>query len=93
MCHTCSTSLLVKYKQPIDSWANFQYYALDCLPEEVSMCINKLSDFDKMMICCARASKITHVYNEKPVVYEEEGTSRGYSIGNVAILPQDTAIL
>ncbi|KAJ7158399.1 hypothetical protein B0H12DRAFT_997918, partial [Mycena haematopus] len=47
----------------------------------------------KMMICRARASKITHLYNQKPGVYEADGTSRGYSTGNVAILPQDTIIL
>ncbi|KAF8206357.1 hypothetical protein K438DRAFT_2089005 [Mycena galopus ATCC 62051] len=46
-----------------------------------------------MMICRARASKITHLYNQKPGIYEADGTSRGYSTGNVAILPQDTVVL
>jgi hypothetical protein len=93
ICGSCTTSLVNKHKQPIDSWANGQYYALDCLPDNVTSCLKTLSDFDKMMICRARASKITHIYNEKPGVFEEDGTSRGYNAGNVAILPQDTATL
>jgi hypothetical protein len=92
ICGGCKSSL-DKKKQPLDSWANYQYYGLDCLPGDVAGCLDKLSDFDKMMICRARASKITHLYDERKGVYEEEGTSRGFNRGNVGILPQDTAVL
>jgi hypothetical protein len=52
ICEECRNCLMRK-KQPLDSWANYQYYGLDCLPDEVATRLKMLSDFDKMMICRA----------------------------------------
>jgi hypothetical protein len=93
ICNNCKQSLVHKKKQPLDAWANYHYYALECLPDKVMLCLQALSDFDKMMISRARASKITHVYDEKKGFYNEEGTSGRFSKVNVGILPQETVVL
>ncbi|KAJ7224020.1 hypothetical protein B0H12DRAFT_1268314 [Mycena haematopus] len=81
-----------KGKQPKDSWANFQYYAVERLPEDVAAALKNLSDYDKMMICRARASKITHLYNQKPGVYEADGTSRDTIILRQTLPPNQAEI-
>jgi hypothetical protein len=92
LCTVCKSSLIDKKRQPVDSWANFQYYGFDLLPDEVQNCIKSLSQFDKMLICRARASKITHLYSEKGRCSPSD-PSQGFSKGNVAILPQEPSVL
>jgi hypothetical protein len=92
LCTSCRSSLVDRRRQPVDSWANFQYYGLDILPDEVRNCMKRLSQFDKMLICRARASKITHLYSEKGRCSPSD-PSQGFSKGNVAILPQEPSVL
>lgn len=83
VCRSC-LSCLRKGKMPPDAVANFQYYTCDCLPSSVV----DASLFDLMLVCKARATRISYMFNHNPSV---SGDARqGYIKGNVAILPQDT---
>lgn len=65
---TCASCLkeLKDGNQPLDSWANFQYYARDELPPAVRNAFAAASMFDLMMVARSRATKITHLFSEKP---------------------------
>ncbi|KAJ7118471.1 hypothetical protein C8R43DRAFT_901487, partial [Mycena crocata] len=91
VCSSCLKSL-DKGKQPVNSIANFQYYARDELPDAVKVAFNDCSMFDKMLISRARSTKITHLYsnNRESTEYgKPTATSQRYSQGNVAIFAQD----
>ncbi|KAJ7155908.1 hypothetical protein C8R43DRAFT_822951, partial [Mycena crocata] len=93
MCVACKNPLKRKL-QPIDSLANFQYYARDRLPPDVKQAFAKASLYDLMMVSRSRATRITHMFCEKPDARGHEkvyATSQGFSQGNVAIFAQDVA--
>lgn len=93
MCEPCYASVVGKRKQPLDSLANFLYYAQDELPEPVKVAFSKASMFDQMLISRARVTRITQLYakNKKSPLYGTRlSESQRYSQGNVAILPQDS---
>lgn len=81
-------------RQPLDSLANFQYYARDELPDSVRTAFAETSLFDLMMICQSRATRITHLFTNKkghPLYKTNPTLSQGYSSGNVAVIAQDVA--
>ncbi|KAJ6622842.1 hypothetical protein B0H10DRAFT_2214147 [Mycena sp. CBHHK59/15] len=91
MCHSCQKDLLSN-KQPLDSMANFQYYARDELPPDVKKVFCNASMFDLMMVSRSRATRITHLYSKKKghhLAGSKASTSQRYSQGNVAIFVQD----
>jgi hypothetical protein len=93
VCHTCH-AILHKGKQPLDAWANFQYYAHHRLPKDVLDAFNKASMFDLMLVSHCRATRITHLFTKNPsspVYGRNHATSQRYNKGNIAILPQDSA--
>ncbi|KAJ7286216.1 hypothetical protein C8J57DRAFT_1050451, partial [Mycena rebaudengoi] len=90
-CNSC-VQALSKGKQPLDSIANFQYYARDELPSAVRLAFAQATAFDLMMVGRSRATRITHLFsrNPKSVLYgTADITSQRYSQGNVAIFAQD----
>ncbi|KAK7022631.1 hypothetical protein R3P38DRAFT_2533011, partial [Favolaschia claudopus] len=94
-CASCRRDL-AHGNQPLDSLANFQYYARDELPADVKDALASCTMFDRMMICQARSTKITHLFSKNPnsVLYGSDvTTSQRFSRGNVAIIPQDVATL
>lgn len=95
-CSTCSRALVKNKRQPLDSLANFQYFGLDELPEDVKRALHSASMFDVMMVARSRATRITHLFTEKKG-HTQHGKdpqlSQGYSSGNVAVLPQDSVHL
>ncbi|KAJ7837629.1 hypothetical protein B0H13DRAFT_1651486 [Mycena leptocephala] len=93
VCTSCHTSLR-DGKQPLDSWANFQYYAFDELPLDISVALRAASMFDLMLISHSCTTRITHLYSNKdgsPQKGSNPATSQRYNQGNVAIMPQDIA--
>ncbi|KAJ6614734.1 hypothetical protein B0H10DRAFT_1950430 [Mycena sp. CBHHK59/15] len=55
MCHTCQKDLLSN-KQPLDSMANFQYYAREELPPNMKKVFHDASMFDLMMVLQSHAT-------------------------------------
>ncbi|KIN95880.1 hypothetical protein M404DRAFT_164642, partial [Pisolithus tinctorius Marx 270] len=49
----------------LDALANFQYYAWDELPAEISEVFHTASPFELALVCLACASTITHHYQSK----------------------------
>ena len=93
MCILCYSSLVERKKQPLDSIANFQYYAHAELPQDVKDALAKVSMFDLMLIVHARATRLTHLFSKKkdnPLFGSRILESQRNCKGNVAVLPQDS---
>ncbi|KAJ7158211.1 hypothetical protein C8R43DRAFT_882687, partial [Mycena crocata] len=93
ICFGCSRVLRKKI-QPVDALANFQYYARAELPKDVKEAFEQASLYDLMMVSRSRATRITHMFCEKPDARGADkhyATSQGFSQGNVAIFAQDVA--
>ncbi|KAJ7720620.1 hypothetical protein B0H16DRAFT_1432312 [Mycena metata] len=91
VCASCKGALKKKL-QPLDALANFQYYARQELPADVRLAFEKASLYDLMMVARNRATRITHMFCEKPSAKgfdKIRAFSQGYSKGNVAIFAQD----
>ena len=65
LCLPCYSSLVERKKQPLDSIANFQYYAHAELPQDVKDALAKASMFNLMLIAHARATRLTHLFSKK----------------------------
>jgi hypothetical protein len=95
MCVYCKTAM-DRHQQPLDSLANFQYYARDELPPEVKSAFRDATTYDKMMCAHSRCTRITHLFSDKDGRERPDSvrsTSQRYSKGNVAIFTQDVASL
>jgi hypothetical protein len=93
VCQSCK-SVLKKKLQPLHALANFQYYAGNELPMDVGSAFSASSLYDLMMVSRSRATRITHMFCDKPGAKGHDKVrafSQGYSKGNVAIFPQDVA--
>ncbi|KAJ7290044.1 hypothetical protein C8J57DRAFT_1164233 [Mycena rebaudengoi] len=88
MCGPCRKALRDS-RQPLESMANFQYYAHDELPLKVKAVFHGASMYDIMMVARCRATRITHLF--KKAGKNSNPGSQGYSKGNVAIFAQDVA--
>jgi hypothetical protein len=96
LCGDCYHDLMQAHRQPLNSLANFQYYAIERLPDDVRLAFEHASMFDLMLVSRARATRITHLFSSKrdsPTYGHNPETSQSYSKGNVAILPQDNVHL
>ncbi|KAG1886345.1 uncharacterized protein F5891DRAFT_1201130 [Suillus fuscotomentosus] len=67
LCRTCRSALVSKSpRQPVNSLANFQYYAHERLPPLIRSAFLEASVYDLMLVSRARASQIVHHYAYKP---------------------------
>ncbi|KIK16143.1 hypothetical protein PISMIDRAFT_30929 [Pisolithus microcarpus 441] len=96
LCPSCTRALRSHPpRQPRDSLANFQYYGLSQLPEDIQEAIHSASPFDIMLVSMCRASTITHHFSSESRrggCVPEEAMQR-FSCGNIAILPQEPCML
>jgi hypothetical protein len=93
MCMSCWHELVSLGKQPLDSLANFQYYGHEALPNQVQSMFADATTFDIMLVACAHATRITHLYSAKtegPMAGTDPELSQSYNRGNVSILPQES---
>ncbi|KAJ7070423.1 hypothetical protein B0H15DRAFT_763587, partial [Mycena belliarum] len=93
MCLPCKL-VMKQGLQPLDALANFQYFGIDELPADVKTAFEKSSLYDLMMVSRCRATRITHLFCDKPSSRgfdKVRAFSQGYSKGNVAIFAQDIA--
>lgn len=93
VCLPCLAALKDGF-QPLDSLANFQYYAHDELPATVKDAFNRSSMFDLMLVCQSRATRVTHLFSNKRghnLYGTNPAVSQRYNAGNVAILAQDVS--
>ena len=95
MCSSCKHALVGQKKQPLDSLANFQYYAHGELPDKVRQGFQQASMYDLMLIARSRTTRITHLFSSKQgsSLSGDPSVSQRYNRGNVAILPQDSVHL
>ena len=96
MCGKCRCALVKKTPVlPKDAMANFQYYGLSEIPEDIKDAILMASPFEVMLVALCRATVVTHHYQSKSFRggrLPEEASQR-FNRGNVAILPQDPGAL
>lgn len=96
MCGKCRSALVKKTPVlPKDAMANFQYYGLSEIPEDIKDAILTASPFEVMLVALCRATVVTHHYQSKTFRggrLPEEASQR-FNRGNVAILPQDPGAL
>ena len=95
MCSKCWSALTKKtLVLPKDVIANFQYYGISELPDEVEEAILMASPFEVMLVALCCATVITHHYQSKPLRgCLPNKVSQCFNRGNVAILPQDPGAL
>ena len=95
MCNKCRRSLTKKTPAlPKDAIANFQYYGMSELPDEVKQAILTASPFEVMLVALCRATVITHHYQSKSFQGRlPDEASQRFNRGNVAVLPQDPGAL
>ena len=91
MCKSCHHDLVVHKKQPLNSLVNFQYYAIDELPQADKDAFWTATTFEVKLVARSRVTWLTHLYCKKkgaPNFMGKINESQCYSRGNVAILPQ-----
>ena len=95
MCSKCQSALTKKNPVlPKDAIANFQYYGISELPDEVKEAILTASPFEVMLVALCRATVITHHYQSKSLRGRlPDEVSQRFNRGNIAILPQDPGAL
>ena len=95
MCSACRNTLGKKTPVlPKDAIANFQYYGMSELPQQVRDAIRTANPFEVMLVALCRATVITHHYQSKSFRGRlPEEASQRFNRGNVAILPQDPGAL
>ncbi|KIM58063.1 hypothetical protein SCLCIDRAFT_1191848 [Scleroderma citrinum Foug A] len=96
MCSKCRGALVKKRPVlPKDAIANFQYYGLSEIPDDVRHAILSASPSELMLVALCHATVITHHYQSKSFCggcFPQEASQR-FNRGNVAILPQDPGAL
>ena len=95
MCSKCRNALTKKSpSQPKNAIANFQYYGISELPDDVRDAILTASPFEVMLVALCCATVITHHYQSKSFRGRlPDEASQRFNRGNVAILPQDPGTL
>lgn len=104
MCPTCHRDIVVKGRMPRLSLANWLYYAREVLPPEVTTAFERSSQFDRLLVSRARASRISFRFTEQDTtepsnlerIEAYESTVPGaqrYIKGNVLVMPQNTTHL
>ena len=95
MCSKCCSALTKKTPVlPKDAIANFQYYGMSELPDNVREAILMASPFKVMLVALCHATVITHHYQSKSLRGRlPDEASQCFNRGNVAVLPQDHGAL
>jgi Helitron helicase-like domain at N-terminus/PIF1-like helicase len=96
VCASCLRDMKGAGRQPLDSLANFQYFGMDELPDEVRGAFEQASMFDVMLVSRARATRITHLFSSTKESLCRGGDpeiSQRFNRGNAAILTQDNVRL
>ncbi|KAI0698760.1 hypothetical protein C8Q76DRAFT_633827, partial [Earliella scabrosa] len=102
LCRTCQRELCVKKRMPKLCLANWLYYGYEQLPVSVKDAFGHATQFDKLLVCRARASRISYRFTElgvKDAAPREPGgrndpiTSQRCIRGNVLVMPQNSTHL
>ncbi|RPD53753.1 hypothetical protein L226DRAFT_469967, partial [Lentinus tigrinus ALCF2SS1-7] len=103
MCKDCYRQLVDKSSTPRLCLANWLYYAHDRLPTHVSDAFERSSQFDRLLISRARASRISfrftelrskHNSNDDPTdSHDSHTTVQRFVRGNVLVMPQNSTHL
>ncbi|KAI6152591.1 hypothetical protein BKA82DRAFT_168208, partial [Pisolithus tinctorius] len=82
-------------QQPKDAIANFQYYAVSELPNDVQQSIQTSSVVELILVTACHATIIIHHYQTRSVqgAHVPEEASQQFNRGNIALLPQDPSSL
>ena len=93
VCSSCRRYLLLSPpRQPRHALANFLYYRVERLSDDVREAFSAASPFDLCLISRCRSSVVTHHYmsgGSRPG-YVVDDAGQGFCRGNVAIFPQNT---
>ncbi len=100
MCSDCRREVVDKSRMPRLCLANWLYYAHDVLPPGVSAAFARSSQFDRLLVARARASRISFRFtelradqagNHEPVdAHESHVLSQRYVRGNILVMPQNS---
>ncbi len=100
MCSDCRREILDKSRMPRVCLANWLYYAHDVLPAGVAAAFACSSQFDRLLVARARASRISYRFaevradraaNHEPIdAHEARIYSQRYVRGNVLVMPQNS---
>ncbi|RPD77265.1 hypothetical protein L226DRAFT_544690 [Lentinus tigrinus ALCF2SS1-7] len=103
MCKDCRRSLVDKSCTPRLCLANWLYYAHDTLPPHVSNAFERSSQFDRLLVSRARASRISFRFtelqatsktNDEPTdSHDSHSTAQRFVRGNVLVMPQNSTQL
>ncbi len=103
LCADCRRELIDKARMPRLSLANWLYYAHDTLPSTVSAAFANSSQFDRLLVARARASRISFRFtelhakdtsNQEPIdAHESRVYDQRFVRGNVLIMPQNSTHL
>ncbi|RDX53628.1 hypothetical protein OH76DRAFT_1342946, partial [Lentinus brumalis] len=103
MCADCRREILDKSRMPRLCLANWLYYAHDVLPPGVAAAFARSSQFDRLLVARARASRISYRFtevradegaNREPIdAHEARIHSQRYVRGNVLVMPQNSTHL
>ncbi|KAI0684649.1 hypothetical protein C8T65DRAFT_593414, partial [Cerioporus squamosus] len=103
MCADCRRELVEKTRMPRLSLANWLYYARDTLPLHVSAAFARSSQFDRLLVARARASRISFRFtelksndtsNQEPVdAHHNRIYDQRFVRGNVLVMPQNSTHL
>ena len=103
MCTECRREVIGKGRMPRLCLANWLYYGHDALPSAVCDAFAASSQFDKLLVARARASRIsfrftehrsTNPTNRDPIDgYETHIFSQRYVKGNILVMPQNSTQL
>ncbi|KAI0713798.1 hypothetical protein C8Q76DRAFT_619937, partial [Earliella scabrosa] len=102
LCPTCCRELVGKTRMPKLCLANWLYYGTDELPSAVKSALAKSSQFDRLLVARARASKISYRFTElrkdkpyhpEPGHFVDPTTAQRFVKGNVLVMPQNSTML
>ncbi len=96
VCATCDADLCVRERMPKFAIANGLYYGHDEVPEDVKIAFAEATQFEKILIARARASKISFRFSElkgHALFGSDPVVSQRCVKGNVIVMPQDATEL
>ncbi len=104
MCSVCEGDLVRRSKMPRLCLANWLYYAVDELPNNVSEALSASTHVDKVLIARARTSRISFRFKQSPTSHPGDADEphptdprhpvrQKYVRGNVLVMPQNSTQL
>lgn len=86
VCRSCSLSI-ERGVQPRDALANWQYYAIERLPEDVRIAFEQSTVHERQIIAACRATTVSYIIEQHRG--GDPDAPQRYCKNNVAIIPQD----